>query len=74
MKSSLRKDDKLLRGDRVIARNDLLGYYYSGKISRIVDSRHANVKFDKIPRQNGMSYRNIIKLTSVTPYLCVNRF
>ena len=92
MKSSPKKEDKLSRGDKVIARNDLLGYYYSGKlytkkklnhlfnfkhelfkgkVSKVIDSRHANIKFDKGPKQEGMSIRNIIKAPGVTPYLSV---
>lgn len=73
MKSTKDKEDKLSRGDRVIARNDDFGYYYPGKVSRIIDSRHANVKFDKGLRQNSMSFRNIIKTSGMTPYLCVSR-
>ena len=31
MNSAIKKEDKLSKGDKVIARNDLLGYYYYGK-------------------------------------------
>lgn len=36
MSSETKKEDKLSRGDKVIARNDLLGYYYSGINKKIL--------------------------------------
>ena len=72
MKNTRDKEDKLSRRDRVIARNDLLGYYFPGKVTKIVDSRHADIKFDNGPKQTSMSFRNIIKTSGMTPYLCVS--
>ncbi len=67
MSAVIKPEDKLSKGERVIARNDLLGYYYMGKISKLVDSRHVNVKLDGGgggSLQENMSTRYILKLNN----------
>ncbi len=71
MQSETSKEHKFSRGDRVIARNDLLGYYFSAKIIKSHDTRHANIRFDHGPKQTKVSFRNMIKLNGKTHYLCV---
>jgi len=72
MQSETSKEHKFSRGDRVIARNDLLGYYFSAKIIKSHDTRHANIRFDHGPKQTKVSFRNMIKLNGKTHYLCVS--
>ena len=71
MKSVASKEDKLSRGDKVIARDDMFGYYYTGKVAKIVDARHVNIHFDKDGSlQTDVSIRHVVKLASVS-YLSV---
>lgn len=61
MIASKKEDTNFMRGDAVIARHDQLGYYFTGKITKVIDSRHANVKFENGVKQEKMSMRNIVK-------------
>ncbi len=74
MKSVANKDDKLSRGDKVIARDDMFGYYYNGKVVKITDARHVDIHSEKDGAvQIGVSIRNVVKLTGAA-YLCVCSF
>lgn len=56
-------EKQLNRGNRVIARNELVGYFYSAKVSRLHSSRHVDVKFDDTnTMQYKVSFRNVLKL------------
>ena len=56
------ENNQLRRGNRVIARNDLVGYFYSAKITFVHNSRHVDVKFEHTEvTQQKMSFRNVIK-------------
>lgn len=57
-----------IRGDRVIARNDFLGYYYPGKITRVLDSKMANIEFETGEKQKKTSLKFIRKLFDVRAY------
>jgi hypothetical protein len=55
-------ESQLRRGNRVIARNDLVGYFYPAQITYVHNSRHVDVKFDHTEEsQHKMSFRNVIK-------------
>lgn len=64
MKRAINSEQKLTKGDKVIARNDMLGYFYPGKLLHIKDLKHVDVKFDKGFSQTDMPVRNVIKLNS----------
>jgi hypothetical protein len=83
------------RGDRVIARNDFLGYYYpgrfcqitltfyciykllsvyfskKGKLTKIVDTKHADVAFETGYKQKNLVFKYIHKLFDVHAYFTV---
>lgn len=46
--------------------------YRLGKVSKVVDSRHANVKFDNGVKQEKMSVSNILKMNGSSTYLSVH--
>jgi hypothetical protein len=48
--------------------------FSKGIIGKVLDSRHANIKFEKGGRQNNQSFRNIIKMGSTSTILCVSIF
>jgi len=56
---------ELKRGNKVIARNDLVGYFYSARVHRVHNSRHVDIKFDDTDLiQHKMSLRNVIKTST----------
>ena len=85
-----------IRGDRVIARNDFLGYYYpgnyheimsvwnwtviicnyffKGRITKVVDSKHSNIEFENGTVQKKLSHKHIMKLFDVQAYFTVSLF
>jgi hypothetical protein len=61
----------LKRNDKVIARSEVVGYFYEGVITKMVDSRHANIRFESGERFDNLSLRHVIKLNDIAPYLSV---
>lgn len=43
----------------------------SGKVSKMIDSRHANIKFENGTKQENMSVRNVLKINGPSPYITV---
>ena len=72
--SKTRDEKALLRGSRVIARNDILGYYYPGKVHKVIDARAVDVLFDDNFRQNEMSCRHVLKLIDSKGYFTVGDY
>lgn len=69
------KDEKALhRGSKVIARNNILGYYYPGKVEKVIDARNVNVLFNDNYRQSDMSCRHVIKMNDSKSYLTVGDY
>lgn len=70
-------------GDRVIARNEQLGYYYPGKVSKVYDCicplecrchlLHANIKYDDETRKKNVSAQFIMKF-SESSYIIVSSY
>lgn len=62
------------RGTRVIARNDVLGYYYAGQIIKVLDSSTVNVRFENGCEQRELSTRFIIRKADPSAYLSVGDY
>lgn len=61
--SQLKRNKDLAKGDKIIARNDILGYYFSARVCKVFDSQYASVKFDDGTRISNISIKNVIKST-----------
>ena len=80
------KNDKievpsLVIGDRVISRNDTLGYFYSGKVTKTFECvcpleckchyLHVNIKLEDDSRQKNVSSTTVLKFTESNSYIIV---
>lgn len=72
-KSEKSEQPSFLPGDRVIARNDTLGYFYPGKITKIYECicpleckchlLHANIKYDDDTKKKNVSSQHMMKIS-----------
>ena len=65
--------NKLVQGNKVIAKDESSGYYFSGKISKANSSTKYNIAFDlgRLRNKAELSKRDVIKFV-LSSYLTVN--
>ena len=65
--------NKLTQGNKVIAKDESSGYYFSGKISKAYSSTKYNIAFDlgRLRNQTDLAKRDVIKFV-LSSYLTVN--
>ncbi|RNA21699.1 von Willebrand factor A domain-containing 3B, partial [Brachionus plicatilis] len=64
-----KKIKDLARGDRIIARNEMFGYYFSARVSKVFDSQYASIKFEDGTRNSNISIKCLIKCIDTFSYL-----
>ena len=72
--SRLKRNKELVKGEKIIARNDMLGYYFSARVCKVFDSQYASIKFEDGSRNSNISITNLIKSTDTFSSLQVIKF
>ena len=62
------------RGTKIIARNDVLGYYYAGQITKAIDASTVNVRFENGCEQRELPTKHVLRLADPAAYLSVGDY
>lgn len=60
----------MVRGDKILARNDKTGFYYNARFLKILDSKYAKIKFEDGTKKS-ISFTNVIKQKEFYHFLTV---